>query len=393
MVVSLFGLVVKSANKGCEALFYAFMDILSEVAAEKDIRLTVYAHIAWPRNAELPVMSRDWPNITLVISRVDLRRRTARASMMRLIENSDVCFDFTEGDSFTDMYGMRRFVYQTLVKTMAIRHCRRFVLGPQTHGPFESCVVKMWARWVYRRSFAIYSRDEDSVQVVKKLGRDDAVVVTDVAMALKPVGESMGLDGGLVNVGMNLSGLLYNGGYTGDNQFNLTVDYKAYISALVKSLSANPAYKVYLIPHVITDDYDDCENDLKICEELKSCFPSTEVIQGLDSSDKIKNAISQMDVFTGARMHATIAAFSTGVPVVPFSYSKKFEGLYGSFGYGFVINGKTMTTEDAVAKTLEYIERRDELKDAEISAFPHMKEKLSAFKQNLGAIMADNNAP
>ena len=35
----------------------------------------------------------------------------------------------------------------------------------------------------------------------------------------------------------------------------------------------------------------------------------------------------------GARMHACIAAFSSGVPVVPMAYSRKFEGLFGSLGY------------------------------------------------------------
>ena len=385
----MFCLSVKTANKGCEALFYSFMDILSEVAVERNIPLTVYAHIAWPRNVELPFISKEWANITLVISRIGLRKSKLRASMIKLIEKSDVCFDFTEGDSFTDMYGMRRFVNLTLVKTIVIRHCRRFVLGPQTHGPFESWVVKMWAKWVYKHSFAIYSRDEDSVQVVKRLGRNDVVAVMDVAMALKPIGEKMDLDGGLVNIGVNVYGLLYNGGYTGNNQFKLTVDYKAYATALVRSLSENPAYKVYLIPHVITDEYDDCENDLRSCEELKASFPSATVVKGLDSPDKIKNVIAQMDMFTGARMHATIAAFSTGVPVIPFSYSKKFEGLYGSLDYGFVINGKTMTTDDAVARTLEYIERRDELKDAEQNAFPKVQEKMHLFKHGLRSMLSN----
>ena len=43
-------------------------------------------------------------------------------------------------------------------------------------------------------------------------------------------------------------------------------------------------------------------------------------------------------------MHSTIAAFSSNVPVVPMSYSRKFEGLYNeTLNYPYVINLKTMS--------------------------------------------------
>ena len=35
-----------------------------------------------------------------------------------------------------------------------------------------------------------------------------------------------------------------------------------------------------------------------------------------------------MSFFLGARMHSTIAAFSSGVPVLPMAYSRKFNGLF-----------------------------------------------------------------
>jgi polysaccharide pyruvyl transferase WcaK-like protein len=54
-----------------------------------------------------------------------------------------------------------------------------------------------------------------------------------------------------------------------------------------------------------------------------------------------------MDVFVGARMHATIAAFSSGVPTIPIAYSRKFEGLFGSLGYNHVIDITKLNTEQA----------------------------------------------
>ena len=62
-------------------------------------------------------------------------------------------------------------------------------------------------------------------------------------------------------------------------------------------------------------------------------------------------------------MHATIASFSAGVPVIPFSYSRKFEGLFHSLGYDYVISGTGLTTDEAVNKTLEYLKDYKMLRD------------------------------
>ena len=68
-----------------------------------------------------------------------------------------------------------------------------------------------------------------------------------------------------------------------------------------------------------------------------------------------------MDFFIGARMHATIAAFSANVPVIPFSYSRKFEGLYEQLNYPYIIHGMTESLEEAIDNTLEWIEIRNDI--------------------------------
>ena len=60
-------------------------------------------------------------------------------------------------------------------------------------------------------------------------------------------------------------------------------------------------------------------------------------------------------------MHATIAAYSAGVPVVPVSYSRKFEGLYGGLNYPWLVPAKGMTTEQARAFILDAFARRSEM--------------------------------
>jgi polysaccharide pyruvyl transferase WcaK-like protein len=57
-------------------------------------------------------------------------------------------------------------------------------------------------------------------------------------------------------------------------------------------------------------------------------------------------------------MHATIAAYSSGVPVVPISYSRKFEGLFGNLNYPWLVNARGVDTKAAIAFVLDAFERR-----------------------------------
>ena len=64
-----------------------------------------------------------------------------------------------------------------------------------------------------------------------------------------------------------------------------------------------------------------------------------------------KTYIAGLDFFMGARMHACIAAFSSGVPVVPMAYSRKFAGLFGTLGYDHTVDCTTEPNEAILAKT------------------------------------------
>ena len=63
------------------------------------------------------------------------------------------------------------------------------------------------------------------------------------------------------------------------------------------------------------------DNDKLAVDALHEIFPNTIVAPYFATPMEAKSYISGMDLFIGARMHATIAAISAGVPVIPFSYS------------------------------------------------------------------------
>ena len=102
-----------------------------------------------------------------------------------------------------------------------------------------------------------------------------------------------------------------------------------------------------------------------------------------------KDYIARLALLVAARMHASIAAISADIPVIPFSYSRKFEGLYNSIGYPYVIGGLNLDTDSAVHKTMEWIEAIDELKMVAKGANLVATEKLTKIRKKMGDILIE----
>ena len=101
-----------------------------------------------------------------------------------------------------------------------------------------------------------------------------------------------------------------------------------------------------------------------------------------------------MDVFIGARMHATIGAFSSGVATIPTAYSRKFKGLYENLGYKYVVDLATLNTQEAVELTIEYVRRYKELKLAVEKCKINVEQKTKLTHQilyeQLKKVLAEN---
>ena len=166
-----------------------------------------------------------------------------------------------------------------------------------------------------------------------------------------------------------------------------------------EELSKDSKYEVYLIPHVgTTSGCEDAmllqeegtsefeeglENDSVVCKKIKKRYPSMRILDEISTPMDVKGYIAAMDVFVGARMHATIGAFSSGVATIPVSYSRKFEGLYESLGYEYLIQAQKDSTDEAVKKTLEYIQQYKILTTSVEKSHEKVKEKQGFFRQCL----------
>lgn len=278
------------------------------------------------------------------------------------IRQCDVVFDIGEGDSFTDIYGGSRFRVQILSKASVLFSGIPLILSPQTIGPFEGRIHRSIANAVMRRCTKVFARDGLSFGYLKTnnlLARADEVV--DVAFRLPFQYQKTHSE--KIKVGINVSGLLYNGGYTGKNQFGLTINYPELTRALLEKLTKRDDCEVWLVPHVLTESLP-VEDDFKVSQELKSLYPALHLAPKFGSPSEAKSFISGMDFFVGARMHACIAAFSSGVPVVPLAYSRKFNGLFTALEYPFLGDCKAATNEQIMTLIMKSLEDRAQLQQA-----------------------------
>jgi colanic acid/amylovoran biosynthesis protein len=90
-------------------------------------------------------------------------------------------------------------------------------------------------------------------------------------------------------------------------------------------------FGVLLIPHVIPLDNKVKNNDAYymtgMLNEMKDLVGAVTIMPSDFNASQIKQVISQLRFFIGARTHATIAALSSGVPTLSISYSVKAKGI------------------------------------------------------------------
>ena len=114
-------------------------------------------------------------------------------------------------------------------------------------------------------------------------------------------------------------------------------------------------WNVHLIPHVIDLNPKAHDDDYLTLKALHAEFPKTLLSPIFTNPIDAKSYIANMDCFIGARMHSAIAAFSSGVAAIPVTYSRKFEGLFNTLNYPYLIHGKEYDTDLAIKKTVEYV--------------------------------------
>lgn len=295
------------------------------------------------------------------------------------VRECDLVFDIGEGDSFADIYGQPRFYVQILSKLIVLFYGKPLILSPQTIGPFEGKINRKIANALMRRCAKVFARDGLSYEYLQSNNlAEQADEAIDVAFRLPFQRPQHSAD--KVRVGLNVSGLLYNGGYTEKNQFGLTVNYPELTRSILDEFTQRQDCEVWLVPHVLTDTFP-VEDDVRVSLQLQALYPSVKLAPHFGSPSAAKSFISGMDFFVGARMHACIAAFSSGVPVVPLAYSRKFNGLFNALEYTYLGDCKAATDEQILALVMSSFEDRAKLKESVDHGNQIADKKLTHYEQ------------
>jgi colanic acid/amylovoran biosynthesis protein len=112
---------------------------------------------------------------------------TGRSPFLRELEECDLVLDIGEGDSFTDIYGMRRFRVHIASKIAVLAKRRPLILSPQTIGPFDRWYTRWIAKQLMKRCDRVYARDGLSTEYLNSIGlKENVSEAIDVAFRLPP---------------------------------------------------------------------------------------------------------------------------------------------------------------------------------------------------------------
>lgn len=377
MKIALMGFEFDNANKGCEALTYSFVNMLRECGFT-DLELHLFGY------SELGYFPMLYPEIKFVRHRIKLKNPLYWFKMKREFDQMDCIVDITFGDGFSDIYGKRWNIATNLAKQIAEISKTPFILMPQTYGPFHSVVLKKWAYKLIQNADIAFARNNVSYEQNGAFAGNLVREATDLAFAL-PYNKEQYTFNNKKKIGINISALLWCGGHA--STIKLKTDYKKYLRDLLERLIAMD-YEIHLIPHVVDEiNYESNENDYRVCKEFHEQFPNAILGPAFKTPIDAKSYISNMDVFIGARMHATIGAFSSGVVTIPFCYSHKFEEVYGSVNYPYLIDATKMTTEAALERTVRYLNSLEQLRMAQNASMDIVKNKLQTLDQMIEDII------
>lgn len=210
----------------------------------------------------------------------------------------------------------------------------------------------------------VAARESITYEAVKKAGAN-VVQMPDPAFHMSP--ETCSLDERFLKsnvIGINISPMIIH------NEQNKGAAYANY-KALIRYILDNSDAYIALIPHVVwanNDDriplkqlYDDFNHDPRL------------ILVDDHTAPQLKYMISKCCFFVGARTHATIAAYSTGVPTLVVGYSVKARGIARDlFG-----------TEEGYVLPVQQLKESNEL----TRAFIKLYEKRESIQTHLKTIL------
>ena len=356
-------------NRGVGALSYSIVSILDSLSKDTGVRIIIYFIInsSQPdRECELDINGK--------IYKVKLLRIVSIFTLNHFLKllvffkdflqylKLDCVLDAGYGDSYSDIYGRQVFWAHNSTKRFFSLLRKKQMLLPQTIGPFFDKKVHNAAVKAMNNIQVILARDRMSYNfVVDNVANSHTREVIDMAFFM-PYHPEILPSKGVINVGIGVSKLLWDKNLEGTMKYK--GDYVELMKSVINEFLRQKNVIIHLVPHVVCENSSK-GNDYELCYEIYREYHNPRLILSpfFITPIKAKNYISSLDFFAGARMHACIAAFSSGVPVYPIAYSRKFIGLFNeTLDYKYVGDLSSMDNSQILEDLIEAFEKREELK-------------------------------
>lgn len=407
--LGLFGCPLGTGNRGVSALGLATAEALA--AINPDVELTLFDF--GPGTRRRLLRTRQGEIVIQLVECFPSRRyyRTSNLAqahwaarlglgsvhpLLRLLTRLDGILDISGGDSFSDIYGLRRFAGVSLPKRLSLELSLPLVLLPQTYGPYRHPEVLRTANDILRDATQVWARDPISFQTARSMLAETFDPArhrcgVDVAFGLPAAVPSdprllvalrrMRKQGDLL-IGLNVSGLLHYSPGESARRYGMLDPYPELMRHLLDRLLDRPEARVLLVPHVTTRNGDLLECDAaagrRLCQSLTPQRRRRVYhVPAALSATEIKWVIGQCDWFCGTRMHACIAALSQGIATASVAYSDKTLGVFQTLGAGeAVADPRRLRCGELVEHLLSHLDRRE-------SMAAHLAEQLPQVRRTL----------
>lgn len=269
---------------------------------------------------------------------------------------------------------------------------KKTVLWGASVGPFSK---KPHVEGFMRTHLATYDqitvRESATMRYLTGLGLNNVVQVTDPAFTLQP--EAFDVEGLLPVLGpegllgLNVSPLIRKFRPDDASREQLDREVAEFARRAVES-----GYGVLLLPHVGPLDGGSYNSDHAYMKGLVERFGLTDPRIALAPShlnaSQLKHLVSKMRFFIGARTHATIAAFSTGVPTVSIAYSVKAKGINSDlFGDLPVVLDTPDVSAGTLASSLQSLQSHEgEIRSLLAERIPTWRERAAIPAQMLATL-------
>lgn len=312
-----------SLNRGCEAIVRTcvaeikskFLDVIIDLASyepETDVHLQNINQVFAHHQKSPKKYSWIWLKSAFFVKFFKNEKyyhQFTQKDIISKIRNYDV-FISIGGDNYC--YGEQQGFYE--INKQIKKQGKKLILWGASVGEEDLTSAKVED---LKRFDLILARETLTKEILINIGCKNVKLVADGAFLMEkseqPLPEKF-----LENrtIGFNFSPLVF-----GKNPKSKEAAFQ-----FIKYVLETTDFNIALVPHVTIK----ISNDYEILKEFFGKFEETNRICLLPNNlnaTEYKGYISRMRFFIGARTHATIAAYSTGVPTMVLGYSVKSKGI------------------------------------------------------------------